>query len=535
MKRILSVLLCLPFLSNGQIINTIAGNGSTGYSGDGLAATAAAISDPGGLAFDHFGNIYIGGYYNNTIRKVSPAGIITTIAGNGTGGFSGDGGPSTAALLSYPTKIALDPSGNLYIADQLNNRIRKISTTGIISTVAGNGSVGFGSDGVAATSTSVFHPTGVCLDASGNIYIADCANNRIRKVSTSGIISTVAGNGFTGSGGDGGMATAAQLYQPFGVTVDATGIIYIADQQNNKIRKVSTSGIITTSAGTGVSGFSGDGGMASAAQLSTPGAIILDNAGNFYIADQSNHRIRKVTSTGVISTIAGIGSPGFSGDGGPAIAAEFNALNEIQFDTSWRLVICDNTNHRVRRIGTCPNYITTQPVHDTVPELTNATYTVITTMPSPVYQWQEDPGTGFVNLANVWPYSGVTTNTLTIHNTSMYLNTTHYRCYISNGSSCTDTSSSAILIVRSTTGTLHLSAETVNIYPNPAHDKLVITMPEQVRHGHIQLINAIGQIVSKRDIENGSGTLDIAELPAGIYIAKITADGQVVYKKISKN
>ena len=277
---------------NSQNIKTVAGNGIPGYSGDGGSAINAGLFYPQGVAVDASGNIFISDYYNNRIRKVSTSGIITTVAGTGTGGYSGDGGLATSANLLLPQGVAVDGSGNIYIADYYNNRIRKVSTSGIITTVAGSGTGGYGGDGGTATSANLNLPQGVAVDASGNIYIADNGNNRVRKVSPSGIISTIAGNGTGGFSGDGSAATSAKLNSPAGVAVDGSGNIYIADYNNNRIRKVNSSGIISTIAGNGTGGFSGDGGASVNAQLFNPRSVALDGMANVYIADYNNSRIR---------------------------------------------------------------------------------------------------------------------------------------------------------------------------------------------------------------------------------------------------
>jgi hypothetical protein len=256
--------------NNAIIIDTVAGNGSWGYSGDGGPATEAMLSYPRGVAVDASGNIYIADLYNHRIRKVDTSGIITTVAGNGDEGYSGDGGPATEAMLDFPFGVAVDASGNIYIGDTHNYRIRKVDTSGIITTVAGNGAWGYSGDGGPATEAMLDFPCDVAVDASGNLYIGDVYNQRIRKVDTSGIINTVAGNGSWGYSGDGGPATEAQLHGPFGVTVDASGNLYIADYDNQRIRKVDTSGIITTVAGNGSRGYSGDGGPATDAMLNHP-------------------------------------------------------------------------------------------------------------------------------------------------------------------------------------------------------------------------------------------------------------------------
>jgi sugar lactone lactonase YvrE len=250
------------------------------------------------VALDASGNLYIADRDNQRIRKVAAAtGIITTVAGNGSFALAGDGGPAISASLWSPSAVALDAAGNLYIADTGNQRIRKVdAATGIITTVAGNDSSGFAGDGGAATSASLFYPQGVALDAAGNLYIADHTNYRVRKVAaTTGIITTVAGNGIYGYAGDGGAATSAILYNPHGVALDASGNLYIADTVNNRVRRVAaTTGIITTLAGDGIGTFAGDSGAATSASLNYPNGVALDASGNLYIADQYNHRVRKV-------------------------------------------------------------------------------------------------------------------------------------------------------------------------------------------------------------------------------------------------
>ncbi|HYV35936.1 MAG TPA: peptidoglycan DD-metalloendopeptidase family protein, partial [Gemmataceae bacterium] len=302
-----------------SIITTFAGNGSATYGGDNGPATAAVMTHPQGVAVDGSGNVFIADSYNNRIRRVDAStGIITTITGNGTAGFSGDGGLATAAALNFATgnsptpNIAVDANGHLFIADTNNNRVREVDlSTGIITTVAGNGTGGFSGEGVAATAASLSLPVSVAVDANGNLYVTD--NQRIRKVTAStGVITTVAGNGLPTYSGDGGLATAASLRNPAGLAVDSNGNIYIADCSNYRIRKVTAStGVITTVAGNGSLGSGGDGGLATLAQLYIPTGVAVDSSGNILIADQSNNRIRKVTvSTGMITTIAGSGTAG---------------------------------------------------------------------------------------------------------------------------------------------------------------------------------------------------------------------------------
>jgi Concanavalin A-like lectin/glucanases superfamily/FG-GAP-like repeat/HYDIN/CFA65/VesB-like, Ig-like domain/Abnormal spindle-like microcephaly-assoc'd, ASPM-SPD-2-Hydin/FIMAH domain/NHL repeat len=332
-------------------ISTVAGNGSVGFNGDGGLATNANLHSPLGVAMDAAGNLYIADTGNGSIRKVSANGNISTVAGiSGTGGFSGDGGPATSAMLGIPSGIGVDSDGNLYIADSNNGRIRKVDTSGTIATVAGDGIGGFVGDGGPATIASLMYPRGVALDSARNLYIADTNNNRIRKVDTSGNISTVAGNGSFGYSGDGGLATSAGLYNPFDVSVDGSGNLYIADTNNNRIRKVDASGNISTVAGNGTAGYSGDGGAATSASLASPYGVAVDGAGDLYIADAGNSRIRKVDASGNISTVAGNGTEGYSGDGGPATSAGLLFPARVAVDSAGNLYIADTDNQRIRRV-----------------------------------------------------------------------------------------------------------------------------------------------------------------------------------------
>jgi hypothetical protein len=339
------------------IITTVAGNGSGGYNGDGIPATNAQMNFPLGVAEDASGNLYIADFHNLRIRKVdASSGLISTIAGTGTGGYNGEGIPATAATIQSPLDVALDGSGNVYFVDDGNQRIRKINvSTGLIYTIAGNGTKSFNGDGIAATNAFLNDPVGFAIDGSGNVYIVDTDNQRIRKVTVStGIISTVAGNGTGGYTGDGMAATNAEVNSPYGVAVDGSGNVYIADRYNHRVRKVTIStGLISTLAGNGTAGYNGDGIQATAAQLNEPNGIFVDNSGNVYIADDNNHRIRKITvSTGIITTIAGNGIGGYNGDGIQATAAKLYYPFRIYVNSSGTMYIADQLNERVRKV--CP-------------------------------------------------------------------------------------------------------------------------------------------------------------------------------------
>jgi len=325
------------------VITTVAGTGSSGYSGDGGAATEAQLKSPKGVTFDSSGNLYIADYYNHRIRKVNTNGVITTVAGTGSSGYRGDGGAATEAQLNSPKGVAFDSSGNLYIVDRGNYLIRKVDTNGDISTVAGGG---LGDDGGAATEAELKYPSGVAVDSSGNLYIVDTGNNRIRKVETNGVISTVAGTGTSGYSGDAGAATEAQLSSPSGVAVDSSGNLYIVDRGNNRIRKVDTKGVISTVAGGGSSGDCDA--TATDVWLGEPSGVAVDSSGNLYIAEESKARIRKVDTNGVISTVAGNGRSGY------AINAQLNSPSGVALDSSGNLLYIADSYY-IRKVELAPN------------------------------------------------------------------------------------------------------------------------------------------------------------------------------------
>jgi hypothetical protein len=355
-----NIFLVSTFLSvttnkiNGQNIYTIAGIGTYGFSGDGAAATSAQLKAPNGVAVDASGNIYVADRDNHRIRKINTTGIISTIAGTGVAGYSGDGGMAINAQLDTPWGVAVDGIGNVYIADYVNSRIRKVNTSGVITTVAGIGNISGGGDGFAANISYVGYPSNIALDATGNLYIAEYgANGVIRKVNLSGIISTFAGIPGYGFSGDGGPATNAKFNGPTAIAFDGSGNTYIADFNNNRIRMVNSAGVISTFAGTGVAGFGGDGGLATSAQLNLPAGVAVDALGNVFISEASNSRIRKVNTAGTITTYAGTGTSGFSGDGGLSINGQLNMPFGIAFDSFDNLYIAEFANQRIRKV--CPN------------------------------------------------------------------------------------------------------------------------------------------------------------------------------------
>jgi sugar lactone lactonase YvrE len=392
-------------VDNHGILTIFAGNGVSGYSGDGGPATQAELVDPFGVAVDGSGNIFIADYVNNRIREVvAKTGMIQTVAGNGKQGYSGDGSKATQAELSGPSAVAVDGSGDIFITDSENNVIREVTAaTGIIQTVAGNGKGGHSGDGGKATQAELNGPSAACVDDSGNIFIADSVNERVREVvAATGIIQTVAGNGTFGYSGDGGPATQAELADPLGVAVDNTGNLLIADWANNVVREVvattgtiqtlatngtqlggperisvdsggnifiaesdnrvqevvAATGIIQTLAGDGTTGGSGNGGLATDANLAHPQGVFVDGSGNIFIAD--NNQIRKVVAaSGIIQPVAGNGTYGYSGDGGPATQAELAGPQGVAVDKSGNIFISDSGNAVVREVVAATGIIQT--------------------------------------------------------------------------------------------------------------------------------------------------------------------------------
>jgi hypothetical protein len=340
-------------------ITTVAGTGQSGYSGDGGPATKARLAFPFSVVVDAAGNVLIADVDNNRVRKVSPAGMISTVVGTGKGGFSGDGGPATEARL-FPWTLALDGAGNLFIGD-FGVQVRKVSPDGLITTVAGSGKEGFSGDGGPAMEARFSELRLGVVDAAGNLFIADTANHRVRKVSPEGIITTVAGSGPTGiakgvSAGDGGLATEARLNGPFRLALDRSGNLFFSEigdffgaNKGFRVRKVDANGIISTVAGSDRRGFSGDGGPATAALLNTPTGVAVDSAGNLFIGDEGNNRVRKVDASGIISTVAGNGTNRYGGDGALATAAGVGGTTGLAVDAAGNLLIT-GTNDRVLKV-----------------------------------------------------------------------------------------------------------------------------------------------------------------------------------------
>jgi sugar lactone lactonase YvrE len=338
-------------VSPNGVITTVAGDGPD-YPGDGHPAVDAFLDDPQITHVTTDGVRYIADASNDRIRKVDPNGTITTVAGTGARGFSGDGGPATAAQLAFPSGVVVDKQGNLYIADSKNHRVRKVDRDGVITTVAGTGADSSAKDGGPAIRSALDTPVDVALDKEGTLYVAELGASRIRRVNQDGVLTTVAGNGTEGFSGDDGPATSAQLASPTGVHVAADGAVYIADDGNSRVRTVDPAGTITTVAGNGTEGFAGDGGPATAAQLTSAVTVTTDEAGNVYVADEGAHRVRRIDTDGVITTAAGTGDEGVPEDGTRATSADLDKPVGVSIDSDGRLYIADSGADRVYVIAT---------------------------------------------------------------------------------------------------------------------------------------------------------------------------------------
>jgi hypothetical protein len=331
-------------------ISTVAGTGTAGFSGDNGPATAAQIRTPTAVAGTADGGYVFSDQGNSLVRRVSPSGVVTTIAGNGTAGFGGDNGPATSAMLNAPNGLAEMPDGSILIADSNNNRVRRVSPGGTITTVAGGGT---GGDNIPATNTALAFPVGLAARSDGSYLIGVNDQHRVRQVDAGGTITTVAGTGAAGSAGDNGQAALALLNGPAGVALMPDGGFLIADADNGRVRRVLPDGTITTVAGTNP-GFGGDGGPATAAQLNNPLAAVPAAGGAIVIADTNNNRVRQVDAGGTITTIAGTGTPGSGGDGGAAAAAQLNGPFGVAFSAAGHLLIADAFNNRIRQIEGAP-------------------------------------------------------------------------------------------------------------------------------------------------------------------------------------
>ena len=355
MKRTILLSLIIGFVSSFNSIaqvSIIAGNGVAGFAGDSSAATGAEIYGPAGIAIDGQGNKYFADQANNRVRKILPTGIILTIAGTGTAGYSGDSSLATSAKLNGPVGVAVDTAGNVYIVDKGNNRIRKVDNTGMITTIAGTGVAGFYGDNGPATAAKLSSPSGIAVDNKGNIYIADRTNIRVRKINSAGIITTFAGSGYYGYNGDNyPSASLAGLSFVSAVAVDKIGNVYIADKSDNRIRKVDTFNKIHTIAGDNSSGFHTDGLAATNTSFYGPNGLAVDSLGNVYVSDELNYRIRRIDfNDQTVETIVGTGVSGYNGDSASGKVTQLGDCKGIAVDNAGNLYFSDWSNNRVMHV-----------------------------------------------------------------------------------------------------------------------------------------------------------------------------------------
>ncbi len=531
MKKLWILLCCLlPVVSKAQIITTYAGNGINSTTGDGTPATSASVSSPTGVAFDSRGNLYIASYSGEKIRKVDfSTGVISTYAGTGSGGFSGDGGPAISAQIHWPTYMAVDDSDNLYFSDAGNQRIRKINAlTGIIQTIAGNGTCSYSGDGGLAISSGICSPYGLAFDSYYNLFFADRANNVIRKINTSGIITTVAGNNIIGFSGDGGPATNAQLRLPTSVAIDSLNNIYIADFPNQRIRRVdSVTGIITTVVGDGSGSYNGEGIVATSAGIN-PWDIKFDTKGNLYIADYGNQRTRKVDTNLIVTTIAGNGISGYSGDGGAATLAQLYNPEGIAIDVCGNIYISDDANHRIRKVTTDSPIISTP----TIALSGGTSFPLGSTVP--VTAVVSGAGSSYIIY---WMNHGITFTSTTVPSvtytkgpgidtiTAKVVSTAAYGCFDS-------TTSSGHIVSVGTVGITTNVSVPLYIYPNPTNHLLHIDNL-QTNAGY-RILSIVGAAIQHGLLHTGSNELNIRDLPPGMYLLEVNEQGKRTIQKIVK-
>jgi sugar lactone lactonase YvrE len=526
-------------LLSGQNISTIAGTGSSVFSGDGGPAVSAGLPNAGGGAFDRNGNYYFVDAISHRVRKISVSGIIETVAGNGSGGFIGDGGAATNAQLNFPQGVAVDTAGNIYIADANNNRVRKVSIlTGIINTIVGTGTGSYGGDGSPATNADIWNPQDVYVDKAGNIYIADMFNYRIRKVSTSGIITTIAGVGTSGYSGDGGSATLAQLGTPIGITVDDTGSLYIADPSSFvcRVRKVNTLGVITTIAGNGSSSYIGDGIPATNAAI-VPFKVAFDKNNNLFIADRFSHRVYKTDIAGVLTNVAGTGTAGDSGDGSSALSATLNYPTGVALDECSNLYIATSghasvpgSGRRIRKVSFNP---TTTP-SITITGVSTATVGATVTVNAAV--------SGAGSVFSIKWFKNSTLFSTTSTPTTTYIKGTGTDTITARVvpavTTCYDSamSVSAHLVTEGAVGLQRLTHKSaiLHLYPNPAQHILAVSCDAGL--AAVSVVNIVGAEVARQQYAGATAIkLSVQELPQGIYVVHATAtDGSKVVERFVK-
>ena len=511
MKKILLLLLyMLPLLGHAQIISTFAGTGIAGNTGDGNSAILAKINYPIGGVFDKNGNYYFAlGTVGNCIRKISSSGIISTVVGViGSSGFSGDSGLATVAKLNNPQAVTVDAIGNLFIADAANNRIRKVDiSTGIITTIAGDGSATYGGDGGPATAAKIYNPLDLCFDKLGNLFFTDPGNGRIRKINSSGIISTIAGTGTIGVGVDGIVATASQINTIEGIFTDDTGNLFIGDV--GRLRKINNAtGIITTIAGNTTAGSSGDGGPATAAQLEAK-KITRDGFNNIYIAERSFNRVRKINSAGIITSIVGTGTAGYNGDNGLADTSQLNYPAGVSVDLCGNLYIADAHNWRVRKIAYPANpHIS---ISGSSSSSIGSSVTIIASLVN-----------AGINYSIKWYNKGILFNTTTTpsvtYTKAMCTDSITAMIY-----GCSDSALSAVHVVGCNVGVPSPvpAVGGMTCYPNPVSGELFITAGGE-KISSVVVSNLLGEVVFRQTFnEEEQIKVNMAGFAKGLYFVKV--------------
>ena len=518
----------------GTIISTYAGNGVGAFSGDNGKATSASLNYPDAIVTDNAGNVYIGDRVNSRVRKVNKNGIITTVVGNGTSGFSGDNGSALLASITTPWGLAVDAAGNLYIADGNNHRIRKVNPNGIITTIAGTGKAGFSGDNGLATAAQFNLPTGVAVDAIGNVFVVDQGNQRIRRISIDGIINTIAGNGVAGFSGDGGLATNASFKDPYGIAIDVADYKYITDVNNNRIRKIDPNGMITTVAGNGTLGYYGEGMSATSTGLDYPMGITVDASKNLYFTDSWLTGALKVSANGILTKLAGGGSGTFCGDGGLATTACLNKPRGIAIDGDGNIYITDTDNHRVRKIGSTGGL----PILFSEVSATAINSSIRT-------QWQSsnEINTDYFNIEHSVDGINFTTigkitavgsgaNRYQFTDLTPLNGLNYYRIQSIDKDGSINTS-------KVVTASIAKADLDFSIYPNPVKSSLFVNLAKTTSANYrLRIMNLTGIAVFNKSVVNAINstiTLPVSNLAAGVYFLELTdVQGNKQLKKFVK-
>lgn len=535
------------YSAKAQMIYTIAGTGMPGYSGDGGSAVSAQFRS-GHISCDTAGRLFLSDVYEHRIRYIDNQRIINTYAGTGILGFSGDGLPSTIAQLHRPQSITIDSSGNLYIADVDNWRIRKVSSSGIISTVTGDGTIAYMGDGGPATMAKVSLLGGLATDLAGNLFFVDRWN--VRKIDVSGIITTIAGNSTFGFSGDGGSATMASFNFTGGsLAIDAFGNLYVLDNLNHRIRKIGVSGIVTTIAGSGPIGsgagsFSGDGGPATNARLNAPSSIAIDHNRSLYIMDNNNHRIRKIDTNGIITTIAGTGTGGYAGDGGAATAAEIN-YGKLATDCAGNLFINDSNRVRIITFGTSPAFtgggMRSITVCKDAPAFPIDSLVAISMgVVGRTETWSlaslPSHGTALASYSIVSTGSVLTPSGLSYTPAIGYSGYDTFRVQVSDCGYIKDTVTFYVTVSDCSLGTTtqYTTRDGLQIYPIPVNKELLINSTKG-KYTSLIITNTIGQQMLRQPLTPPLTTVDVGELPTGLYYITLSGvEGNVVKKFIKR-